>query len=156
MGASSIFLKIPGVVGDATDPGHRGWIKLLSISCQRKRDLSMPVETDEAFAFAGPATSEVELEKDKDVASNGLMRKFLREERQDITVDFVSRAVYPEIYYRIHLAGALIKGFRTQSDDRSSRGNPTEILILEFSELRMLSLRSDSDLSLMALFGLPV
>jgi type VI protein secretion system component Hcp len=148
---SKIFMQVPGIHGGVSEPNHEGWIGLLSIGWRRDHAIRTDAFSNKDYIVVDPIVREIEVQREKDAASNNPFQWFTAGADHDIIIDFLSKIDDNEskLYYQIRLSGATIKSIENKRAECV-----TETLHLDFIEIRCTSFRTDRNLSLMALFGL--
>ncbi len=130
----SIFVKIDGIDGDATETKHQKWIEVQSLQFGFGRGISTPQGAAAHRETSSPSVSEVTITKNMDASSSKLFTSSLTEvQGKDVKIDMCRTGGKDGliVYSTYTLTNTLISGYSVSSGgDR-----PSESVSLNFTKM---------------------
>ena len=131
----SIFMKIDGIDGEATEASHTKWIECNSLQFGFGRGISTPQGNAAHRETSSPSVSELTITKEMDISSYKLFASSLTEvEGKTVKIDMCRTGGKSGLitYANYELTNALISGYSVSSGgDR-----PSESLSLNFTKIK--------------------
>ena len=125
-----LYLKYGDIKGDVTEPGHSGYIELMSAQWGVGRGVSSPTGGSADREPSVPSVSEIVVTKRSDSASNRLLNESVSGEPVTAAIDFV-RSDDPSVYLRLEMSGTMISAWSISSN----KEDPIESLTLNFTKI---------------------
>jgi type VI secretion system secreted protein Hcp len=124
MASYVMVMKVAGVTGDVTEPSHTGWIRIHGLQWRGRRALTMRTGSSADREPDNPAISELEIKKELDIASGGLLGQFLGKTAGTVQIDFCRTGdKRVDVYLSITLTNSLFSLYEMVSTgDRPSEG----------------------------------
>lgn len=130
----SIFIKIDGIDGEATEASHKKWIEVNSLQFGFGRGISTPQGNAAHRETSSPSVSEITVTKEMDVASYKLFASSLTEiEGKKVNIELCRTGGKTGLvcYAAYELTNTLISGYSVSSGG----DKPTESLSLNFTKI---------------------
>ena len=133
-----IYMKVPGVAGEVSAAGHKGWIELQS--CQLGTHSSVTGAGGAGREASVSSINEIVATKSQDASTTALFRLSLWGEGKKFEIDFIKlEDKLPCTYLSIELENTLISSYSVSGHGGSAHGRPMESLSLNFTKMTLSS-----------------
>lgn len=132
----SIFLKWPGIEGEATDASHRGWLDIDNLSWGVQRAITSSPSTSKDRESANAEITDLTITRRMDKASPSLFMAACCGKGQELTLHLTKTGSGrgSEVFMAYTLRNALVSDYRMKAR-RQPRTRPREQLVISFQAI---------------------
>lgn len=142
----SIFLQIPGITGESSDPNHQGWIDISAWQWEVLRKINSSSSTRGDRESANAVISDLKLSKYFDKSSLQLFIEACCGTGKDITLHLTKTGAGngADVYLEYVLKNALISGYDVGGTEQDVK-RPIENITVSFVEIEAKYISYDED-----------
>ena len=127
-----IYMQIDGIKGDATEEGHKEWLRVDSVQFGVGRAIATPVGAAKDRETSQPSVSDITVSRPQDGASAQLFQEAcVGNKGKTVQIDFLTTGDPAETYFTIKLTNTLVANYSLSSGG----DKPTEALSLNFTKI---------------------